>query len=192
MFAEATVTGKGNDLHVVHGTDENLLVRFYFNKIHGADFVKINIPGDNKTEWDQPVRESDKIRFRSAWEAYKSQKNQLGNQTLLADAAIFDEAKIKTYQTFNIETVEQLANLNDAFISKIGMGTREDVKKANNYLVAMAEEGQKLKLEKELQARDEQIQQQAQQLEALQAQMAKLLNADTPKRGRPAKVPDKE
>jgi len=171
MFAQATVTDKG----VVHGTDDNLLVRFYFNKVHEKDFVKINIPGDNKTEWDQPVRETDKMRFRSQWEAYQSKKSQLGDQVLLGDAGIFDEAKIKTYQQFNIETVEQLAKLNDAFISKIGMGTREDVRKANNFLASQAEEGQKLQLERELQARDEKLQSQASELAALQEQVALLM-----------------
>jgi len=198
MFAEATVTGKGNDMTVVHGSDDNLLVRFYFNKIHEKDYVKINIPGDNKTEWDQPVRELDKLRFRTAWEAYQAQKSQLGDQTLLAECGLFDEAKIKTYQMFNIETVEQLARLNDGLISKVGMGTREDVRKANNYLISQVEEAKNLKLERELQARDELLHAQAEKMEKMQAQMAELMAAknvsspdepEAPKRvGRPPKV----
>lgn len=184
MFSEATVTGRGTNLQVKHGSDENLLVRFYFNKIHDQDFVKINIPGDNKTEWDQPVRDVDKQRFKSQWEAYKAQQSQFAGQVLLEEAELFDEGKIKTYKAFNIETVDQLANLNDAFISKIGMGARDDVKKATSYLQSQAETGKQIALERELQIRDEanaKLQEQLDELRILVAQNQRAKPGPKPK-----------
>jgi hypothetical protein len=177
MLAEATVTGRGTNLHVSHGTDENLLVRFYFNKVHERDFVKINIPGDNKTEWDQPVREIDKRRFQRQWEAYKAQQSQFAGEVTLEDSGLFEESKIISYKAFNIQTVDQLAKLNDAFISKIGMGARDDVRKANSFLAEQQERGKQIILERELQLRDEKIAQ-------MQQQIAELANQPQPaKRG---------
>jgi len=63
MYAEATVVGRGTNLRVEHGSDDNLLIRFYFNKIAELPYVKINVPGDNKTEWDMPVKDEHKARW---------------------------------------------------------------------------------------------------------------------------------
>jgi hypothetical protein len=169
MLAEATVTGRGNNLKVQHGTDDNLLVRFYFNKIHDRPFVKINVPGDNKTEWDRPVRDDDKMRWRDKWQAYESQQNQYVGEVLLEACELFDENKVNTYKQFNIHTVDQLGKLNDAFQTKIGMGCREDVKRANAYLASMTDRAKEEHLIKELQIRDERLAQLEAQLASLAA-----------------------
>jgi hypothetical protein len=167
MLAEATVVGRGNNLQVQHGTDNNLLVRFYFNKIGECPYVKINVAGDNKTEWDRPVKDDDKLRWADKWKAYESQQNQYVGEVLLGACDLFDENKVQKYHAFNIHTVDQLAKLNDAFITQIGMGTREDVKRANAYLSTLSEKAKEEHLLKELQMRDERLA----QLEALVAQL---------------------
>jgi hypothetical protein len=73
-----------------------------------------------------------------------------------------------------------LAKLNDAFISKIGMGAREDVRKANAYLVSLSEKAKEQHLLKELQERDE-------RLAALEAQIAALTAEPKATRGRKPK-----
>jgi len=105
MYAEATVVGRGNNLKVQHGTDDNLLVRFYFNKIHERPFVKINVPGDNKTEWDRPVRDEDKMRWGDKWKAYESQQNQYVGEVLLEACDLYDENRVNNYKQFNIHTI---------------------------------------------------------------------------------------
>lgn len=179
MEAQATVVGKGNNLYVQHGTDDNLLVRFYFNKIHNANFVKINVPGDNKTEWDRPVTELDKRRFAEKWRLFESEQSQFTGEVLIEGCELFDENKVELYRSFNIRTLDQLSKLNDSFISKIGMGTREDVRKAQAYLANATEQAKHESLMKELQERDTKIQ----QLESMIQELAQ----NTPKRGRPAK-----
>jgi hypothetical protein len=180
MYAESTVVGRGNNLYVQHGTDDNLLVRFYFNKIAEVPYVKINVPGDNKTEWDMPVKEEHKKRWPAKWQAYESEQNQFQGEVLLDACELYDENKINTYKSFNIHTVDQLAKLNDAFISKIGMGAREDVRKANAYLVSLSEKAKEQHLLKELQERDE-------RLAALEAQIAALTAEPKATRGRKPK-----
>lgn len=184
MLAEATVVGRGNNLHVQHGTDNNLLVRFYFNKIDECPYIKINVAGDNKTEWDRPVKDDDKLRWADKWKAYESQQNQYVGEVLLEACELFDESKVQKYRAFNIHTVDQLAKLNDAFITQIGMGTREDVKRANAYLATLSDKAKEEHLLKELQVRDERLA----QLEALVAQLqAGASQPEARKAGRPPK-----
>jgi len=93
---------------------------------------------------------------------------------------LFDESKIDTYRTFNIHTVDQLAKLNDAFITKIGMGTREDVKRANAYLATLNDKAKEEHLMKQLLERDE-------RLAMLEQKLASLTNDAPKQRGRPPK-----
>lgn len=181
MEAQATVVGRGNNIHVQHGTDDNLLIRFYWNKVHEEHYIKINVPGDNKTEWDRPVTEIDKRRFAEKWRLYESEQSQFSGEVLIEACDLFDENKVELYRSFNIRTLDQLSNLNDAFISRIGMGTRDDVRKAKSYLANLTEQAKQEELTKELQKRDDEIE----KLKAMVEQLAQ--NQDAPKRGRPPK-----
>lgn len=183
MFSEATVVGKGNNIHVQHGTDDNLLVRFYFNKINEKHYVRINVPGDNKTEWDMPVTDEHRKRWPDKWRAYESEQNQFEGEVLLEASELFDDGKVEMYKSFNIHTIDQLAKLNDAFQTKIGMGTREDVRKANAYLATLSDKAKEEHLLKKLQARDERLA----QLEALVASLSASQSEPAKQRGRPPK-----
>lgn len=133
MFPSTQISGTPNNPHVSHGSDQNLVVRFYFNKIHEKHFVKINIPGDQKTEYDRPASEIDKRRFKERWDKYIANQTQTDGQTPLEELGIND-SQVEHYRQFHITTVEQLANLSDTFVTQVGMGTRELQKKALNYL----------------------------------------------------------
>lgn len=181
MYAEATVVGRGNNIHVQHGTDDNLFVRFYYNKIHEGDFVKINVPGDNKTEWDMPVKEEHKKRWPDKWRAYEAEQNQFEGEVTLEASELFNESKVEMYRNFNIRTVDQLAKLNDAFQTQIGMGTRDDVRKAKSYLVSLAEKAKEQHLLQELQARDDRLALLEAQLAALSADKQQAKRGPKPK-----------
>ena len=175
MFPTATVTGSGSQLHVVHGDDSGLFVRFYFNKIHEKHFVKINIPGDAKTEWDRPVNDIDKARFRQQWEAYQNQQNQFGTQTLLKDWDAINEGQVNHLVAHNVQTVEHLAGMSDTMAIACGMGTQNLVRKAQGFMAEMAAKRQVELANQELAKRDAQIQQQEFELKKLQDQMQELL-----------------
>lgn len=175
MFPTATVKGTGAQLHVVHGDDSGLFVRFYFNKVHEQNFVKINIPGDAKTEWDRPVNEQDKMRFRQQWELFQNQQNQFGTQTLLKDWDAINEGQLNHLVAHNVQTVEHLASMSDSMAQACGMGTRELVRKAQGAMAEIASKRQVELANQELAKRDAQIQTQAFELKKLQEQMAELM-----------------
>jgi hypothetical protein len=172
LLPESTVVKRGNQYSVIHGSDESLLVRFYWNAVEEKHFVRINVPGDSRSEWDRPVKDSDKVRWADKWEAYQAKQSQVGNQVLLEDAGIFPEARVKLYKQFNIETVNQLAGMSDGFIQQVGMGTREDVKKANVWLQEQSSKHSEQLLSKALSAADDRIQ-------ALESQIQQLLAGKT-------------
>lgn len=177
MFPTATVEGQGVNLHVTHGSDAGLFVRFYWNKIHDAHYVKINVPGDQRTEWDRPVKDSDKVRFRQQWEAYTSQQNQFGAQTMLNGWEGMTEAQVAHFNARNVHTVEQLANMADAMITACGMGTRELVKKAQGHLAEMQSQRQHHEMTEELRKRDAKIAAQDEEMAKVKEQLATLLAA---------------
>lgn len=133
MFPTTQVSGPASNPRVQHGTDENLVVRFYFNKVFDKNYVKINIPGDQKTEHDRPVTDKDKQRFSRQWEQYKAQQAQSNGQVHISELGL-NEHQIEHFRQFHITTVEQLANLSDSFVTQVGMGTRELQKRASAYL----------------------------------------------------------
>jgi hypothetical protein len=177
MFAESTVVGKGNNLHVKHGDDNGLWVEFYFNKIYQQPFVRIRVPGDTKSEWDRPVKDKDKERFSRQWEAFNQQRSQFGEQTMLESWEGLNDAQIRNLKAFNIQTVEQLAQLTDGVIDRVGMGTRELVRKANAWIESNNGAVKEAALVAQLNQRDAQIEVQAQQIAQLQEQMQQLLSA---------------
>ena len=157
MFPTATVTGSGNSLHVVHGDDSGLYVRFYFNKVHEKHYVRINIPGDSRTEWDRAATEQDKMRFSKQWELYKNQQNQFGTETMLKDWDAITEGQVRELNARNVQTVEQLAQMIDSMILACPMGTRDLVRKAQGFISDMASKRQMELANQELSKRDTKI-----------------------------------
>lgn len=170
MFAETTVVGKGNQIQVVHGDDSGLWVEFYFNKVHQQPYVKIRVPGDNKTEWDKPVQEKHKRRFPKQWDAFNQQRSQFGDATMLEQWGVINDDQIRNLRSFNIQTVEQLAGLGDSQIEKVGPGARELVRKANAWIEGAASAAKEEKLQEALRSADDRI-------AALEAQIQQLHTA---------------
>lgn len=177
MFPETTVTGKGQNLRVQHGDDSGLWVEFYYNKVHEKPFVKIRVPGDNKTEWDHPVKEKEKVRWAKQWEAFQQQRSQFGNATMLEQWGVLSDDQIRNLKAFNVQTVEQLASVNDGVISKMGPGARELVRKANAWIEGSAAQAKEEALQKALAVADDKLAAQALQLQQMQEQLQQLMQA---------------
>ena len=190
-FAGAEVVGRGNSIHVKHGDDSGLIVRFYFNKLYDKHYVKINVPGDSKTSWDRPVKEEDKRRFARQWEAFHAQLSQFGGQTMLEDWGLLNEAQVNSLRSFNVFTVENLADMQDGLVDRLGVGSRELNKKAKAWLQEQKERHNEVRLQEEIAKRDTKLNLQQEKLEALQKQIDALAQAQStpaPKeRGRPRK-----
>lgn len=145
------------DLSVSHGDDSNAYVHFYWNKVEEKHFMRLSFPGDNKSEWDQPVRDADKERYFKQWERYEQQLSQFGDEALIDELDFLTENQIQQFKGFNIHTVKQLAGLTDTQMNNVGMGMRDVVKKAQNWLMNEKDSVERKRLEKILSQRDDRI-----------------------------------
>lgn len=186
-FAGAEVVGKGNHLHVKHGDDSGLLTRFYFNKVHQKVFIKINVPGDSKTEWDYEAKDIDKRRFAKAYEEFKNEEAQFGGQTSLEAWGILGEAQINQYRSFNVYTVEHLASVQDGLIERLGHGSRELVNRARAYIEDQKAQSVVNHLNSEVTKRDVKIDALTTQIQQLQEQFAAMAEPQRKKPGRKPK-----
>lgn len=183
-MAGAEVVGRGNSLHVKHGDDKGLLARFYWNKTYEKEFIKINVPGDSKTEWDRPVKPEDKLRFANQWNQYISQQSQFGDQTPLEQWGSMTEAQINQYKAFNILTVEHLSVVQDGLITQLGMGARDLQKRARSWLEEQKAKRNEQVLHAEISKRDIVIDGLQQQMKELQEQVAAMAQTQPKQRGR--------
>lgn len=162
---------------VAFGNDDKLFVRFYARPMidHAAsiaagypikkdvDHTIIRQPGE-KDEYNQPTIREDQMRFPRQWALYKEGKDQ---EVIGAPISILfpdSPSVVENLRFLKIQTIEQLANLNDTQIQNIGMGGRMFYEKAKAFLAA-AEKGKGFH---ELEEKNKLM---ADQMEAMKAQI---------------------
>ncbi|MFG6591281.1 hypothetical protein [Sulfitobacter sp. 1A12157] len=107
--------------------------------------VRIRFPADNKRELVAPAGEMHYVshaktqmtyadRFPAAYDAFKKNEAQFVEGTPLSEMPSLTEAKRAELRSQNVQTVEQLANLPDATMKRMGMGSRALVEAAQDYL----------------------------------------------------------
>lgn len=141
--------------------------------------VRIVIPGDRNNEYVGKATDFHKEKYPQAWQRFNSMQSAgavVG--TPLEQWPVMNRALVKEAQYYNIQTVEQLAEISDANAQKLGMGWIEYRRKARAYLDAANGEATR-------NAQDEENQRLKDQLAAMQAQIAELAEAKKP--GRPKK-----
>lgn len=119
-----------------HNPDSRLSVTFYKKAVRNdfesaltgedkfidVDYVKIFIPGDDKTVIDTPANVSHKQRFPLQWSHYQNTNGQAGEMgTPLADWPMLTDAQKEELRHLKFFTVESIANAGDAQIQAIGM-----------------------------------------------------------------------
>lgn len=151
FFAQHSNINMGSDGvgQVSYGDDSRLSVRFFRGKeIHGlqtqeagrpiyvgVDMVGIRQPGER----DEPhfvVTELHKQRFPRQWEAYQNKQEYIPDGTPLAVIFGAEPETVENMKGLKIYTVEQLAGLQEAAISRLGMGGRNLVVKAQKFMEA--------------------------------------------------------
>lgn len=132
-------------------SDAGLFVKFYERKIYNAFkteqakkeaaekgipddqvepvfekeiFCKIRPPG-RLEEWDQPVREQDKARFKKEWYNFQHGIDAASGGTNLIELKDLAEDQIQHLEYMGVHSIEQLANATDGVLAQLGMGTRE-------------------------------------------------------------------
>ena len=118
-----------------------LAVRFYSNEVQNdfltniegrpisymADFIRIEIPGNQTSIIDTFVNNSHKQRFPTQWALYLNEKADGNNNpdnvqgTLLRDWPLLNAAQATELKHFKFYTVEQVAAASDQQIMGIGM-----------------------------------------------------------------------
>lgn len=109
-----------------------------FHKKEGKDFVKVIIPGDSTTEYDQPVKQAHKERWPDIWQKYLNGMQQELTGTPLKELRL-DDGQILALNGRHVYTVETLAALSEGSISGLGLGTRALVEQAKAHLALGAD-----------------------------------------------------
>ena len=165
----------------------NLNLRFYSETVENkarslaaghacydmVDYVSINVAG-SKDEVVEKMGAAQIARFGPQYEAWKKTQEQPVDGTPITTVPFLNIAQIKEFQACNVMTLEQLANLSDTGVQKVGMGAHDARKKAQAYMKAAGDSAfsqrltdENLKLKADLAQQQQQIAQLSQRIEAL-------------------------
>ncbi len=153
-----------------------------------ADFVRIEVPGNQFSIIDTFASPYHKDAYPIQWARYQNEKKDQGEDdiagTLLRDWSILTAAQVRELKHYHFYTVDQVANASDDQINKVtmivGMGGHAFREKAKNYLARAKDSAIVDAQSEELRKRDEEI-------ETLKRQMNELMSAQSANkpRGRP-------
>lgn len=146
-----------------------------------ADFVRIEIPGNQTSIIDTFVNNSHKAQFPQQWALYLNEKADGNNNpdnvqgTLLRDWPLLNAAQATELKHFKFYTVEQVANASDQQVMAIGMTAGMSPlalrDKAKAFLENAKDSSFAQKQAEELKLRDQQIE----DLKAQMERMAKMI-----------------
>lgn len=165
-FSPATVTGRGNQLSVVHGGDEGLIVAFYMEPVlqgHESEkagrpiykdvpFIWIRFVGDRTREVRRKVDEKgkngipDPDRFPKQWSAFQRQQIQVQEGTPIEQWGPINKSLALTLKGANVHTVENLAAVPDTTLHNLGHGARVLRDKAIAWLKAAGDSAETTRL----------------------------------------------
>lgn len=154
-----------------HEDDKRLFVTFSYeqrldrkasdeagrNIYKDVEYITARIPGDKTTSIHRPVMASDKIRFPLQYAAFK---NSSGEQIVGTPLSLWPgirPSQAKELEYFNVRTVEQLAAMPDGNAAASMMGVSALRRSAQEYVKAAKEAAPLLKVQKELEERDNTI-----------------------------------
>lgn len=97
------------------------------------DYVRISVVG-SKDVFEAPANEQHKERFPVEWDAYQRKQARPLSGTPITEWPAISPAQVRNLQSYNVMTVEDMANASDAALQKIGMGARELQQRARAFL----------------------------------------------------------
>lgn len=151
------------------------------------DFILIVSPGQPKTEVRREAKDADKATYAHEWEAYLAGKEHQQSGTPIELLPGLPRGMAQALKALYIYTIEQMAELPDVHLHKVGMGGGDLRRKAQEYITGG--KGAILEMQTRMEAAEAQARA---QIEALQAQVAELqeqlAEATKPKRGRKPKL----
>ncbi|MGI9297095.1 MAG: hypothetical protein ACR2QC_04255 [Gammaproteobacteria bacterium] len=147
------------------------------------DFIRIICPGQNKSVVEREVKDGDKSKYSRAWERYQNNLTGFAGGTPLGEWAYLSPSRVMELKAQGIHAVEQLAQVPDQNLTKLGPDARDLRERAKQRLQPESETVGELRSEVEVMR---------QKLDEATAQLAEATRqlSEKPKRGRPRKVKD--
>lgn len=173
------------------GSDDQLGVRFFVDAVEvpalgpgqfqDREFIEIRIPGGDVVVRELAAEDPYKARFGAQYKAWKAGQAEPVGTPL--EAPFIKPSMKRTLQSIGVETLEQVAALDDHAVQKIGMGGLELRKKALAFLQAQSDAdyaSRQAEAEKQLQDQNEALRA---ELEALR-EMVREVKDGKEKKGR--------
>ena len=123
--------------------DLKLLVRFYWEalevssnppKFEDVEFIEIRQIGARDALFEGPVTENHKRRFKSRYDAWKSTRQNPRTGLPLTEWPLITKAKVKELEAAGVYTVEELSNVSDSLLPRIGLFASQVRQKARDWL----------------------------------------------------------
>lgn len=149
-----------------------------------VDMLKLIHPGERDVHILE-VRDEHKWQFPRQWAAYEAgQSKEAQSGTPISTLYPNEPELVRQFQALHIYTAEQMAGLTEQGISRLGMGGRAHVERAQKFLEHASKMAGASKLQAELDAEREKREALEEKLDRMERQMAALAEG-RPRRGRP-------
>lgn len=162
--------------------DNKLYVQFFPQAVYNAvkseeagrpifdeiDFIKVMTPG-SRDSFVGKATPHYQHRFARQWAAYKAGKEQSADGTPIEEVPFLSVSQVAELKAVNVKTLEHLASMPDVLMQKF-MGAHALKQRAQLFLNAAKDNAPMIKLQSELEKRDNEI-------DVLKRQMSELLAA---------------
>lgn len=125
-------------------------------KFKEEEFITKWIPGDKDNVIFRPVRAIDKIEYPTEYAAFKANQEQPQNGTPLSIIPWMSKAQVAELNAFGVRTAEEFVNVSDTNGQRF-IGFHQLKTRVKTYLDAAAGAAPALKLQSELEKRDQEI-----------------------------------
>lgn len=98
------------------------------------DFIIIICPGQPKSEVRRKATDADKVQYRHEWQAYSEGKEHQQAGTPIEVLPGLANGMADALKSVYIYTIEQMAELSDLSLQKVGMGGNEIRQRCRAYL----------------------------------------------------------
>jgi hypothetical protein len=146
-------------------------IRFYFEVVQDAqrtaeagcpkfsevEYIEILTPGDKTNVVQRPVRQQDKQQYAQQYAAWKAGNSEQLVGTPLSQWTLISRAQAKELEYFGCRTVEQLAEVSDANIHAAGPTGRTLREQARTWLEAAKSNAPLMKMQADLEAKNEEL-----------------------------------
>lgn len=134
-----------------------------------VEHVKIAIPGDRLTLYEQPATDSHRKRFPQAYAAFKNRNIEVKEGLPLEHWAPVPRSMVMTFKAAHIHTVEALAALHDGHVDKFGYMARKWRDMAQKHLEMAKDTAAQTRIADENRRLQEQLAAMQEQIAALAA-----------------------